>query len=268
MTPSAPRPQAEMPFLDHLEELRWRLFKIVLALAVCIIGAFGVLISGHFDVIKYLAQPIVPYLPNGQLVVSGPSDNFNIVLNASIALGVVIASPIVAWQIWGFLSPAMYKHEKKVVIPVLVGAALLFLAGMSLAFFFVLPTTLKFLLTAFKSDVVTNMMNTHEYFDFMFSMCIAFGLVFELPILILLLTALGILNPKLLTKFRRHAFVGCVVAAAFITPGQDPTSLFALTIPLYLLYEVSIVLSIGVYRGRAKRAAREAAEEAAQAAAG
>ncbi|MEP6765256.1 MAG: twin-arginine translocase subunit TatC, partial [Gemmatimonadaceae bacterium] len=163
---------------------------------------------------------------------------------------------------WGFLSPAMYKHEKKVVIPVLVGAALLFLAGMALAFFFVLPTTLNFLLTAFKSDAVKNMQTAHAYFDFMFSMCIAFGLVFELPIVILLLTALGLLNPKLLTKFRRHAFVGCVVAAAFITPGQDPTSLFALTVPLYLLYEVSIILSVGVYKRREKRAALEAAQAA------
>ena len=262
------RPQAEMPFLDHLEELRWRLFKIVLALAVCIIVAFGVLISGQFDVIKYLARPITPYLDGGQLIVTGPSDNFNVVLDAAIALGAVVASPIVVWQIWGFLSPAMYKHEKKVVIPVLIGAALLFLAGMALSFFFVLPTTLQFLLTAFKSDSVKNMQTVHQYFDFMFSMCVAFGLVFELPIVILLATALGLLNPKLLTKFRRHAFVACVVAAAFITPGQDPTSLFALTIPLYLLYEVSIVLSLGVYRKREKRVAKEAAEEAAQAALG
>ncbi len=262
MTEPASRPQAEMPFLDHLEELRWRLFKIVLALTIGIVGAFGLLVSGHFDVIKFLAQPITPYLTDGQLIVTGPSDNFNVILDAAIGLGAVVASPIVIWQIWGFLSPAMYKHEKKVVIPVLVGAAFLFLGGVALAFYFVLPTTLKFLLTAFKSDSVKNMQTVHQYFDFMFSMCVAFGLVFELPIVILLLTALGLLNPRLLTKYRRHAFVGCVVVAAFITPGQDPTSLFALTLPLYLLYEVSIILSMGVHKRREKRVAQDAAQAA------
>ena len=93
-------------------------------------------------------------------------------------------------------------------------------------------------------------------------MCLAFAAVFELPIVILLLTAIGILNPTLLGKFRRHAFVACIIAAAIITPGQDPTSLFFLTIPLYVLYEVSIVLSIWVYKGRLKREARDDALEA------
>ena len=257
--------QAEMPFLDHLEELRWRLFKILLASAVCVAVAFGVLFSGKFDVIAYLSRPVMPYLPTHALMVTGPSDSLNIILNASLALGVVFASPIIAWQVWGFLSPAMYRHEKKVVIPVLVGAALLFLAGMALAFFLVVPTSLKFLMTAFHSDAITNMMTVDKYFGFLFGMCITFGIVFELPIVILLLTALGIVNPKFLSKFRRHAFVACLVAAALITPGQDPYSLFLLTLPLYVLYEMSIVLSVFVHRNRQKRVKAEEAREALEA---
>ena len=257
-----PAPQSEMPFLDHLEELRWRLFKIVLAVAITVIGSFAVLISGKVDVISFLAQPVKPYLKDGALMTTGPSDNFNIIVNAALGLGMILASPVIVWQIWGFLSPAMYKHEKKVVIPVLMGAALLFLAGMALAFYVVLPTTLQFLLQTIKSDSVTSMMTADRYFGFLFGMCLAFGAVFELPIVILLLTAIGILNPTLLGKFRRHAFVACIVAAAIITPGQDPTSLFALTVPLYILYEVSIVLSIWVYKGRLKREAQAAAMEA------
>jgi sec-independent protein translocase protein TatC len=260
-----PPPQAEMPFLDHLEELRWRLFKILLAAAICVAVAFGVLFSGKFDIITYLARPVTPYLPSGKLMVTGPSDSLNIILNASLALGVVLASPIIAWQIWGFLSPAMYGHEKKVVIPVLVGAALLFLAGMALAFFLVVPTSLQFLMTAFHSDAITNMMTVDKYFGFLFGMCITFGIVFELPIVILLLTALGIVNPAFLSKFRRHAFVACLVAAALITPGQDPYSLFLLTLPLYVLYEMSIVLSVFVYRNRQKRVKAEEAREALEA---
>ncbi|MEP6831960.1 MAG: twin-arginine translocase subunit TatC [Gemmatimonas sp.] len=259
---TAPRQPAEMPFLDHLEELRWRLFKIVLAAGVTIAGSFVILVSGKIDVISFLARPVKPYLTNGALMTTGPSDNFNIIVNAALGVGLVLASPVIVWQIWGFLSPAMYKHEKKVVIPVLIGAALLFLAGMSLAFFYVLPVTLQFLLLTIKSDSVQSMMTADRYFGFLFGMCLAFGAVFELPIAILLLTAIGILNPALLSKFRRHAFVACIVGAAIITPGQDPTSLFALTIPLYILYEVSIVLSHWVYKARLKREAQAAALEA------
>ena len=259
---TAPRPQAEMPFLDHLEELRWRLFKIVLALLVAFVVTFGVLISGKIDIITFLAQPVKPYIAGGRLMTTGPSDNFNIIVNAALGLGVIFASPVIVWQVWGFLSPAMYKHEKKVVIPVLIGAALLALAGMALAYYVVMPTTLRFLLTTIKSESVTSMMTADKYFGFLFGMCLAFAAVFELPIVILLLTAIGILNPTLLGKFRRHAFVACIIGAAIITPGQDPTSLFFLTIPLYVLYEVSIVLSIWVYKGRLKREARDDALEA------
>lgn len=251
-----------MPFLDHLEELRWRLFKVVLALLIAFIITFAVMISGKFDVITFLAQPVKPYIEGGKLMTTGPSDNFNIIMNASLGLAAILASPVIVWQIWGFLSPAMYKHEKKVVIPVLMGAALLFLAGMALAYYIVLPTTLQFLLQTIKSDSVQSLMTADKYFGFLFGMCFAFGAVFELPIVILLLTAIGILNPTVLGKFRRHAFVACIVGAAIITPGQDPTSLFALTIPLYVLYEISIVLSIWVYKGRLKREAAAAAMEA------
>jgi sec-independent protein translocase protein TatC len=259
-------PQGEMPFLDHLEELRWRLFKIVAALGVAVITTFAVMLSGKFDVIKYLAEPIKPYLGRpgveGFLITTGPSDNFNILVNASLALGIVLASPVIVWQIWGFLSPAMYKHEKRMVIPVLIGAALLFLGGMALAFYFVVPTTLEFLLVTIKSDATDSMMTVEKYFGFLFGMCFAFGAVCELPIVMLLGTAIGIVNPIMLRKVRRHAFVACIVAAALITPGQDPTSLVMLTVPLYFLYELSIILSVFVYRKRLKKEAQAAALEA------
>lgn len=256
------RTPGEMPFLDHLEELRWRLFKIVLALAIAVIITFTVLVAGKFDVIKFLAQPVLPYLQDGTLMTTGPSDNFKIILSSSLGVGAVLASPVIVWQLWGFFSPAMYKHEKRVVIPVLIGAALLFLAGLALAYYVVLPPTLKFLLTSFTSEAIKPQMTTDKYFGFLFGMAFAFGIAFELPIVILLLTALGLVNPSLLARFRRHAFVACIVGAAIITPGQDPTSLFALTVPLYFLYEVSIVLSRWVYKGRLKREAQQAALEA------
>jgi sec-independent protein translocase protein TatC len=269
--PDAPTPTpgaAEMPFLDHLEELRWRLVYSLAALAVGLVIAFALLSSPRVNVIGILAQPVQPYLKPGQtLVYTHPGDVFSIVLNASLVLGLLIASPVIIYQVWAFLSPALYTHEKKVVIPVLLGAVLLFAGGVALAFKVVLPITLGFLLT-FQTGSLTPMLTAGEYFGFATSMSLALGAVFELPILILGLTALGFVTPALLARFRRHAMVGCVVGAAFITPGADPTSLFALAGPLYVLYEVSVVLSTVVYRRRMRREhEREAAEAAEQAAA-
>jgi sec-independent protein translocase protein TatC len=247
--------QAEMPFLDHLEELRWRLFRVALAIAIGVGGAFLLLYTKQVDVIELLARPVKPYM-QGPLIVTHPSDLFDIVMNASIAIGLVVASPVIVWQIWGFLSPALYGHEKKLVIPMLVGAALLFFAGMLLAYVYVLPVTFAFLL-GFQSASVKAMLTVHELSGFVISMCLAFGVVFEMPIVILLLTTMGIVKPQFLSKFRRHAFVGCIIAAALITPGQDPTSLALLTAPLYLLYELSIGLSRLVFSRRERRLAAQ-----------
>jgi len=254
MAASTP-PHTEMPFLDHLEELRWRLFRMAVAIAIGVSVAFALLYTKQIDIIGMIAKPVQPFLKR-PLMVTHPSDLFDIVMDASIAIGLIFASPVLVWQVWGFLSPALYGHEKKVVIPALMGAAVLFLGGMALSYYFVLPVTLGFLMS-FQSASVESVLTVHEYFGFVLAMCLAFGAVFELPIVILLLTALGLVKPAFLAKFRRHAFVGCLIAAALITPGGDPTSLFALTMPLYLLYEVSITLSRVVYNRREKRIASQ-----------
>lgn len=239
---------AEMPFLEHLEELRWRLFKVALALAIGIGVSFALIFSKQIDVVSILSEPIRPFL-KGPLIVTHPGDLFDIAMDAAITLGLIAASPVIVWQIWGFLSPALYTHEKKVVIPALVGAAVLFLLGMALAFEYVVPVTLAFFMN-FQSDVVQVMPTVDKYVGFIMSMCLAFGAVFELPVVIALLSALGIVQPQYLAKFRRHAAVGCLIAAAVITPGSDPTSLLLLTVPLYGLYEVSIGLSRLITRRR------------------
>lgn len=240
-----------MPFLEHLEELRWRLFKCAVAIALGVGVSFALLYSKHVDVIGFLEQPILPYLKQ-PLVVTHVGDLFDLVMNISITLGLIAASPVIVWQIWGFLSPALYGHEKKVVIPALVSAALLFLAGMALSFYYVLPVTLAFY-SSFQSDSVQIMQTVEGYMSFVTSMCLAFGAVFELPVAIALLSALGIVQPQYLSRFRRHALVGCLVAAAIITPGSDPTSLILLTIPLYFLYEASITVSRVIARRREHR---------------
>ena len=248
---------SEMPFLEQLEDLRWRLFKVALALAIGIGTSFVLIFSKQVDVVAILSEPIRPFI-RGKLIVTHPGDLFDIAMDAAITLGLIAASPVIVWQIWGFLSPALYKHEKKIVIPALVGAALLFLMGAALAFEYVIPVTLQFF-ASFQSDVVDIMPTVKDYMGFVISMCLAFGAVFELPVVIALLSALGIVQPQYLSKFRRHAAVGCLIAAAVITPGSDPTSLLLLTIPLYGLYEVSITLSRLIARRRERSLASEAA---------
>ncbi|HEX4933420.1 MAG TPA: twin-arginine translocase subunit TatC [Gemmatimonadaceae bacterium] len=249
--------QAEMPFLDHLEELRWRILRALVALVAGVIAAFSLLL--RFDIILILERPILPYLSGNQLVYTHPADPFKITMSMAFALGAIFASPVIIWQVWGFLSPALYRHEKKVIIPVLVFGAILFLAGVSLSFFGIIPITLR-MFYSIQTNSLTPMITAGEYFDFVVSLSLVLGAVFELPIAVLALTALGIVTPQFLNKFRRHATVVCLVAAAFITPGQDPFSLFAIAIPLYLLYELSVVCSIIVYRRRQRREEARLAE--------
>lgn len=247
----------EMPFLDHLEELRHRLFWIVGAVLVGIVASFVVLSRGGFDIVAFLAHPIEPYLGGHRLIFTHPGTSFSIVLNASLILGILFATPVIGYQLWGFFAPALHSNEKRIIVPVLSGMVLLFLSGVTLCYFVVMPFTLKFFM-GFESSALTPMIEATQYFDFAFSMMLAFGLAFELPIAILLLSALGIIKPQFLSRYRRHAIVVTVVVAAFITPDASPTTLFALSVPLYMLYELGVALSYMVTRRRRLRT--EAAE--------
>lgn len=248
-----------MPFLDHLEELRKRLFWMAGAVFVGVVVAFYLL--SKLDIILLLERPILPLLNGQKLIYTAPGTSFRILLTTSLILGILLAMPVIVAQIWAFLSPALYRHEKRIVIPVVVAMVALFLAGVALSYFVVLPLTLRFLMSI-ESTSLTPMITATAYFDLAISMCVAFGLIFEVPIAVLALSALGIVSPATLSKYRRHAILICVVTAAFITPGADPYSLVALAVPLYVLYEVSVLGARVIFRKRAKREARQVAEDA------
>lgn len=242
---------AEMPFLDHLEELRWR---IIYSLAALVVGVgIGFFIVWRFHVLEWLQGPILPYLHGRRLMVTHPAEGFSILLQTSIVAGLVIALPVIIYQVWAFLSPALYNKEKRVAIPVILGVVLLFIAGAALAWYFVLPMSLRFL-TAVGAESFDQMITGAEYFSFVTSMVLAMGAVFELPIAILLLSAFGLVTPKFLSKYRKHALVVSYLAAAIITPGDVLITSVALMVPLYLLYELSIGLSYLVYRRRQRSA--------------
>lgn len=249
------QPAGEMPFLDHLEELRARLLWVVGTLVICMFAAFAIV--WQFDVIGVLAAPIQPFLGNGKLVFTHPADPVSIVLKVAFGLGLVASSPMIVYQVWAFLSPALHTHEKRVLIPVLLGATLLFAAGVFLCVKFVLPVMFEVLLS-FQSASLEQMITATEYFSFTVTMCLAFGGCFQLPIVVLALTSLGLVTPASLARYRRHAAVGSMLVAAIITPGDLLIMTLMLGVPLYGLYEVSIILSWFVHRSRDKRLRREA----------
>jgi sec-independent protein translocase protein TatC len=250
---------ASMPFLDHLEELRRRLFYCAIALAVGGLVAWALFeIVPHYypawDPIDFLKQPVTPYLPDGRLTQLAPGETFSVMLSIGFWIAFVIASPVILYQLWGFVAPAMYQHEKRIALPVVLAIVVLFVLGVMLAFTLILPLTLRFLLTV-GSDAVVPQITITFYFGFATYLCLGFGLMFELPIVIMGLTAVGLANPEFLSKYRRYAFVGCLVGATFITP--DPTSMFVIAIPIYILFELSILLSRLVVRAKARRANAE-----------
>lgn len=241
-----------MPFLDHLEELRWRLIWSLLALLVGV--AIGFTLVLRFKLLDVLQAPIAPHLKGRDLVYTHPGDPFSIVLSTSFIVGTIIALPVIIYQIWGFLSPALYRHEKRVVVPLLIGAVALFAGGAAMAYFVILPVTLRFLLT-FQAGSLTPMITAADYFGFATTMALALGALFELPILIVGLTALGFVRPWMLARWRKHAFVLCFIVAAVISPGDFIGTTVLMAAPLYILYEVSIVLSALVHRRQMRRQA-------------
>jgi sec-independent protein translocase protein TatC len=245
----------EMPFLDHLEELRWRIIWSLAALIVGVAAAFFLVY--RFDLLTWIQGPILPFLHGHKLVYTHPGDGFSILLQTSIMVGILIALPVVIWQVYAFLSPALHRHEKRIAIPVIVGAVFLFVVGAALAWYFVLPMTLRFLFSLGDKNF-DQMITVSEYFGFVSSMVLAMGAVFELPIAVLLLSAFGLVTPKFLSRFRRHALLGSYIVAAIITPGDLFITSLALMAPLYLLYEVSIVLSFLVVRKKERAARAEA----------
>lgn len=251
-----------MPFLDHLEELRWRIIYSLAAALVCV--GFGFWIALQFDIVGLLAKPVLPLIPEHKLVFTHPSEGFTIIMNAAITMGLVFAGPVILYQLWAFLAPAFHKHEKRVAIGVLFSGLILFISGAALAYFIVIPLALPWLF-GFSGPSMVPLITAEEYFDFVFAMVLTFGISFELPIVVLGLAALGIVTPQFLNRYRRHAIVLIVIVGAFITPGDMVSTTIALAVPLYLLYELSVIASFVIFRKKARRRAALEAEAAAAA---
>jgi len=241
-----------MPFLDHLEELRWRILWSLVAVGV---GAVvGFVLVHQFHGLEFLIRPLRSTLdPELKLIYLSPADAFFVTLKLGVVVGIILAFPVVVYHVWSFLSPALEQKEKRAIIPALYLGLVLFCAGVAMAYYVVLPLSLVFL-GQFQSEALLAQLEVRETLGFITKLLLGFGVVFELPVVIMILTALGLVTPRFLREKRRHAIVANTVVASLLTPG-DLTSTFLMIGPLVVLYEGSIYLSAFIVR---KKAAEEA----------
>jgi len=246
------RSSGEMPFLDHLEELRSRLVKSVIALAAAV-GA-GIWIVTQFRLVDILQKPITPLLEGRHLVIHSPTEPFMIVLQLGFIVGLVLASPVLVWQIWAFLAPALYDREKRAIVPALFAGLILFASGAVLSFIFIVPEALRVLL-GFQPGTFDILITYREYFAFVLQVTLAMGISAELPLVIILLAVLGVVTPAMLNRFRRFAVVLAFVGGAILSPGTDVFSMMMMSVPLLVLYEIGFAGAWIVHRRRLRRAA-------------
>jgi sec-independent protein translocase protein TatC len=260
---SARRPD-EMPFLDHLDELRTRLIRAVIALVIAVGLAFW--LATRIDLLGILIAPIEPLLGDSKLKYLSPTDPFFITMKLSLYGGLLLSAPILIHQLWSFVSPALMPRERRAIIPSFYLGLLLFAAGVAFAYYIVLPMTLKFTMN-FHTTRLEQSITIDAYLAIVLRLLLAFGLVFEVPVVMLILSAVGIVSAKQLAAKRRYAIVLSTIAAAFLTPGDVIVVTVGLMVPLIGLYELGIGLARMVERSRARARAAEEAREAAEAAA-
>ena len=226
-----------MPFLDHLEELRWRLIKSIASVLI------GAVISFYFidQIIEFLVKPTEALKNSMDLQVLKVQGMFMIKWSIALFGGIIISIPVLTFQIWKFVAPGLYIDEKKYIIPLIIFTFLSFLCGLIFAYMIVIPFSLSFF-TSIGFEGIQNNFSINYYFSFITWLMIGSGLIFELPVIVFILSFIGLLTPAFMRHYRRYAIVIILVLSAFITP-PDPVSLVLMSIPLLVLYEVSIGVS-------------------------
>jgi sec-independent protein translocase protein TatC len=227
----------EQPFVAHLVELRDRLLKAALAIGVAV--AILAIYPGPAQLYDLLAQPLVNTLPKGAtMIATSVISPFMVPLKIMLMAAFLLSLPFVLYQVWAFVAPGLYSHEKKLVLPLVVSSTLLFLIGVAFCYFFVFGKVFAFI-QSFAPKSITAAPDIEAYLDFVLSMFIAFGLSFEVPVVVVVLARMNIVTIEKLKSFRSYFIVVAFVAAAIVTP-PDVVSQLALAIPMCILYEVGI----------------------------
>ena len=237
MTEPSPEPHDGSPLIEHLSELRKRLIRAVVSIAI------GGIICYNFssEIFDYIRQPIIRYLPEGGLVFTAPTDKFIAHLKISFFCGLILSCPFWLYQIWKFIGPGLYSGEKKYTVGFLISGTGLFVLGAAFGFYLALPMAFEFLL-AFGGTVDKPMITIADYMSFFLVATFMFGLAFELPLIIVVLGMMGLVSQKFLREKRRFMYVALSILSAILTPGPDLMSMGFMFLPMLVLFEVAVFI--------------------------
>jgi len=241
--------EKEMSFLDHLEELRWRLVKAALGVLVAVIGC-GVVRDWLVNSVVLRPSRIV--VPPLNLINTVPYGQITFYMGVVITAGLIISSPWILYQLWKFVEPGLKEKEKKYVSGIVASTTVCFLSGVAFAYFLMLPYMLQFFST-FGSSSIANMISVSEYMSFVIQLVLLSGLIFELPMIAYFLARFGIMTPAFMRHYRRHAIVAILIIAAVVTPTTDPVTMTVFSLPMFILYELSIWIATVAARKREER---------------
>ena len=228
----------KMPLLSHLEELKTRLIRILIVVGL----GFGACYLIKDWTFKVITQPLVDAMPaHSSMIYTGLPEAFFIHMKIAFFASLLLTAPYTLFEIWRFISPGLYRNERKYVLPFVFSSTLLFACGILFGYFIALPPAFAFFVS-FSTDFLKPMISFREYLSLTLSLLLAFGLCFELPVFMFFLAKLGIVNAKMLAKQRRYAILIIFIVAAVLTPSPDALSQILMAIPLMFLYEVSIVV--------------------------
>ncbi|MFC5477350.1 twin-arginine translocase subunit TatC [Massilia suwonensis] len=237
MTDEAP---VEETFISHLVELRDRLVKAIIGVAIVCIALF--IWPGPKEIYDFLAMPMLASLPPGaKMIATGVVAPFLVPMKVTLMAAIIVALPWVFYQLWAFVAPGLYAHEKRLVLPLVISSSLLFIAGVAFCYFLVFGRVFHFI-AEFAPSSIAVMPDIENYLDFVMSMCLAFGATFEVPVVVVILVRMGIVSLEKLREVRPYIIVGAFVIAAIVTP-PDVVSQLSLAIPMCLLFELGLLVS-------------------------
>ena len=238
--PNAPEEEVRATFFEHLQELRTRLVRALLGVAV------GTAATGAFAerIYRWLMEPVIRSLPEGQQHLNFTSylEPFFVYLKVAIYCGLFLAAPWVLWQLWLFVAPGLYKREKKVVVPFLVSGTALFYGGAAFCYFLIMPYAFPALAGIAGPDM-TPILTMKEQLTLVLAMMLGFGIVFEVPVVMAFLSMVGLVSAEFLARYRRVAIIVNVILAAIITPTGDPFNLALMAVPMIVFYEIGVLLA-------------------------
>jgi sec-independent protein translocase protein TatC len=230
----------EETFITHLIELRSRLVKA--SFGIALICAALLAWPGPAQIYDFIARPMIDSLPAGShLIATGVIAPFMVPMKVTLVIAFILALPWVFYQVWAFVAPGLYAHEKRLVLPLVISSSGLFMAGVAFCYFFVFGRVFKFI-SAFAPTSIAVMPDIENYLDFVMSMCLAFGATFEVPVVVVILVRMGIVSVEKLKEIRPYALVGAFVVAAIVTP-PDVVSQLALAVPMCLLFEIGLLVA-------------------------